>query len=196
MRLFRLTALLATTCLLSACASGPNGKVIAGGVIATSAVVVVAHAGDGEECNHSWTSECNPIDNTVDGAVSAVIAMGLVVLGGGLVLSGLKDAEEEQDAQREQESHIVETRPATTPAPSSYAADVPASAVILDRVENRLAVQASLIARAGNCSSAIATGNELAKRDPDLFAKLLAADVDLKTCYDDARATSENPPSP
>ena len=179
-------------CLLPACASAPRAKMIGGGAIAAAGVLAAAHV---SECEVDGRP-CDQVQQTADSFVDIFRmagAVGLIVLGGGLFIDGLHDLQEENDAEDAERSQIVVSPPATplaTPAPSSYAADLPANAVIVDRIENRLAIQASLIARTGNCTSAIATGNELAKHDPKMFAALLAADADLKACYD------ENPPSP
>lgn len=186
-------------CLLPACASAPRAKMIGGGAIAASGFIAIAHHANGhcEPQGDRYSDICDEVIAQPVNAVSDVMTMllgtGLVILGGGLFIDGLHDLQEENDAEDAERSQIVvspHATPLAAPAPSSYAADLPANAVIVDRIENRLAIQASLIARTGNCTSAIATGNELAKHDPKMFAALLAADADLKACYD------ENPPSP
>ena len=40
-------------------------------------------------------------------------------------------------------------------------------------LENRLAMQARLIARTGNCEGALATARRLSEIDPDSYARLL-----------------------
>ena len=60
----------------------------------------------------------------------------------------------------------------------------PAELAILSRVENRLAIQASLAAHTGHCAAAIVTATQLAKTDPALYGELLAKDAELATCYE------------
>jgi hypothetical protein len=68
---------------------------------------------------------------------------------------------------------------------AAQAAEVPrpAQAAIVGRIENRLAIQASMAAHAGHCSSAVITANKLAELDPDLHVSLLERDTELALCY-------------
>jgi hypothetical protein len=181
----RLASVIVASSVLSGCATSPRAKLVGGGALAISGVAL-GMPRDHDECRGDWkgaTDFCNGVDNTL----ASLLGMGLVVLGVVLAVDGLHDLEEEANARRDDESRLIQSGPPTpvpaTPAASSYDAELPAAAVILERVENRLAMQASAIARTGDCSSAIATANELAKRDPDMFGKLLVADPDLAACY-------------
>jgi hypothetical protein len=70
-------------------------------------------------------------------------------------------------------------------AAQAQTADVPrpAQAAIVGRIENRLAIQASMAAHAGHCSSAVITANKLAEIDPELHVSLLERDTELALCY-------------
>lgn len=69
------------------------------------------------------------------------------------------------------------------PGPVAHPMPSPAATVITSRIENRLALQASMAAHAGHCSSAVVTANELARRDPEMHVALLERDTELALCY-------------
>ncbi len=58
----------------------------------------------------------------------------------------------------------------------------PAEMAIRSRIENRLAIQASLTARRGDCRGAVATSVRLAEIDPAMHAELVRTDADLAHC--------------
>jgi hypothetical protein len=196
-------ALLLSCILFTGCASR-GGRIAAGA--ATMIVGGMFAATPGETTTHH--PECNP--SPCPGAVDALfthdttdhtpqIVGGLMLVTGAvLLIAGLAT----QDRPAEQASMPMPVQPvAYAPSPQRIllpserlalqaqaqpqpvAVPQPAQAVIVGRIENRLAIQASMAAHAGHCSSAVITANKLAELDPELHVSLLERDTELALCY-------------
>lgn len=60
--------------------------------------------------------------------------------------------------------------------------NAPANAALMSKVANRLAIQASVTAKAGHCEAALLTARKLAEVDLDLYEKLLVTDEAIARC--------------
>ena len=124
---------------------------------------------------------CNTIATGADGAAAfadRVIGTSLIVLGAALLVGGMIA----DDGPRAEVKRVAIARPAppiARPMPST----VEANAALASRVENRLAIQASLVAHAGQCQAAKVTADRLAALDPPLFQALMSRDLELAQCY-------------
>ena len=179
----RITCLFTVLAMFSGCAGAPRAKMVGGGVIATTGVVIAAHRASGH-CEPQGDTAADVCDaliaepvNAATDAMTTLLGVGLIALGAGLFIAGVH----EENTQESAPTPIA--RVDTAPATPVRASALPADIALRDRIENRLAIQASLAAHTGNCSAAMVTADALAERDRELHAKLLAVDVELSRCY-------------
>lgn len=202
-------ALLLSCVLFSGCASR-GGRIAAGAATMLVGGMFMATPGETTQNHPSCTpSPCPGVIDTLLTTESTdhtpqVIGGLMLVTGLILVVAGLAT----QDKPAEQPPVTIPVQPyaygpqppyaqpsyAYTPQPQpmlpserlaaqTVDAPRPAQAVIVGRIENRLAIQASMAAHAGHCSSAVVTANKLAELDPELHVSLLEKDTELALCY-------------
>jgi hypothetical protein len=181
MRMRRLIALALASSLCHGGCFAPRTSIVAGaGTALVGGMMMTVHSSctpDGLACS-ALNQGTQPI---VDGYQMAGVA--LVALGAVLVFVGIGSLAHEHDDDK--------PAPAAPPPPPVVTAGAPSPAIVALRARepNRLAIQASITARAGQCTAAIATAARLAALDPELYRQLLAADANLATCYRIAAAT-------
>jgi hypothetical protein len=192
-------ALLVSCVLFSGCAS--RGGRIAGGA-ATMIVGSMFMATPGATTTEHPTCTPSPCPAVVDTLFThqstdhspQVVGGLLLVAGAILFVAGLAthDTPTEQPPMQQPVAYAPPRYvppqpmlPSERLAAQARATEVPrpAQAAIVGRIENRLAIQASMAAHAGHCSSAVITANKLAELDPDLHVSLLERDTELALCY-------------
>lgn len=160
--------------IVSGCAGAPRGKLIAGGIASTAGVVLVAHRAE-TTCTPAgtWCDAviAEPMNMTAN-AFTTGLGIGLVALGATLFVMSASDDSPQPEAM-----------------PVSSRLPAPPLEMSRDRIENRLAMQASRAARTGNCPGAVTTAKALEKQDQALHAQLIATDDNLATCYAIQRAS-------
>ncbi len=201
-------ALLTSMVLISGCASR-GGRIAAGAATMMVGGMFMATPGETSTVHPSCTpSPCNGVIDSLfthehTDHTPQVVGGLMLIAGAALFIAGLATHDEPA---------ATETRPVPTPppAPPVYAdahagyapgyaepappapvaapAPSPAATVITSRIENRLALQASMAAHAGHCSSAVITANKLAQLDPEMHVSLLEKDTELALCYADSPA--------
>lgn len=192
MKFRRFVTGLIVMCLASAgCGASRQTKVIGGTAMAAAGGLLVAWSPDAR-CSNADGSQDGATDvctaliaepmNIAADIVSTAIGVGLIAVGGGLLISATASRNAEPaptPIARVEDSAPTKFIPVPVGGPPT-----PAELAIRSRLENRLAIQASVSARAGQCSAAVMTANQLAGRDHEMFATLVASDADLARCYD------------
>jgi hypothetical protein len=195
------TALLLSCLLFTGCASR-GGRIAAGA--ATMMVGGMFAATPGETTTHHPTCNPSPCPGAVDALFThdttdptpQIVGGLMLVTGAVLLIAGLvtHDAPERQAPMQPAMQPVAYAPPPPQPMlPSerlamqaqaeATAVPRPAQAAIVGRIENRLAIQASMAAHAGHCSSAVITANKLAELDAELHVSLLERDTELALCY-------------
>ena len=174
----RVVSLAVLAALLPSCVSG-RATTVAGAATAGLGILIIANKPSQDMCvgaDGEREFGCT-VGTGYSDVVETLLGAALVLAGGGLMVAGLA-----QDDKAE-----ATTAPVPPPAPPPVAtapAPLPAQTVIdTNRPENRLALQASLSARAGLCQAAIVTAAKLAELDVERYRKLLVADPTLAACY-------------
>lgn len=205
-------ALLLSMVLISGCASR-GGRIAAGATTMIVGGMFMATPGATTE-NHP-TCTPGPCPGVVDSLLTTehtdhtpqVVGGLMLIAGAALFIAGLATHDEQPAPEMQRippppppaygyaaygasPAYVPEPAP---PAPVAQPASNPAASVITSRLENRLALQASMAAHAGHCSAAVVTANELAKRDPEMHVELLERDTELALCYATGDAEPAHP---
>lgn len=195
-------ALLLSCVLFSGCASR-GGRIGAGA--ATMIVGSMFMALPGETTQNHPTCTPSPCPGAIDTLLTTestdrtpqIVGGLMLVTGAILVIAGLATHDTPAEQPRvhaplqpygyAQASYAPPQQPMLPSerlaAQAQTAVPRPAQAVIIGRIENRLAIQASTAAHAGHCRSAVVTANKLAELDPELHVSLLEKDTELALCY-------------
>lgn len=163
MRLHRIVTLLAVASITSSgCGASRQTKLVGGAALTVAGGLLVAYNPNGKCTNDqggqdSVTEFCTALIaepmNYMVDVFTTAVGIGMIAAGGGLLVSG---------------SMRDETY--TPPEPAA-------------RVDERLAVEASTAARAGECESAKTAATELALRDRTKYDKLVESDAALARCF-------------
>jgi hypothetical protein len=190
----RLALALALALVTSACTPGRVAIAAGAGSVLLGGAMFAGGAGD---------SGCGDRSNCVDLDLGPsgddVQAMGAALLVGGALLLAVGFAAENNRADEPLPTSAVVFAPAqrvtgapgaimVSEGPAIESTATPAELAIRSRVENRLAIQASLTARRGDCRAAVATSVRLAELDPAMHAELVRTDSHLAYCI--ARAAA------
>ena len=200
-------ALLSSMVLISGCASR-GGRIAAGATTMIVGGMFMATPGATTE-NHP-TCTPGPCPGVVDSLLTTehtdhtpqVVGGLMLIAGAALFIAGLATHDEPAAAERRPlappppayayggyaPGYAAEPAPPAPVAQPTQPAQSPAATVITSRIENRLALQASMAAHAGHCSSAVITANKLAQLDPEMHVSLLEKDTELALCYADSPA--------
>ncbi len=158
-----------------------------GGTAAAFAGVMLVTASPSSSCqpetgpnaveNSVGTGICNGIagfDDSLLAGADRVVGASLLVIGAALLVAGVVTSHDDppDEVKRVATAPPVRAMPGPVANPASMA-----------RVENRLAIQASIVAHAGQCQAAKVTADRLAAVDPALFQALVSRDLDLARCY-------------
>ncbi len=133
--------------------------------------------------NAAVTTTCDGVASLGDpfgNVINQVFGIGMVAAGIALMVAGVVMSNDDPPAEPKPVAIVRPMQQVATPAPPTTLA---ANAAINSRVENRLAIQASLVAHSGQCAAAKVTANRLAAIDPPLFQALISRDIDLARCY-------------
>lgn len=197
----RLAALSLALPLVTASTGCSKGGLIAAGAVTTVVGMGVAATPGDTHTHEGWfggTYEHESHGNEVFGGL-------LVVTGIVLMIAGLaaRDDSEKQTVtlypapvvpppMAYVPGYATEAPQVVVDAPSAQTVVVantavveqttPAAVALSSRVSNRLAIQASALAREGQCEAAVITARKLAEVDFDLYERLLVADPALASC--------------
>jgi hypothetical protein len=185
MRSTSVVAVALAVTLFAGCASLPPRKKIALGAAMTVAGIAMVAASEAAEPE---TDSCPPSSldcATLGGPLGGLMVLqgaasfGMLVGGLGEMASGVIDLRREDARMREANAKVAVAPPARAKRPTASPA-----AAILDpaRLENRLAIQASVTARAGHCEAARMTALQLSQLDVKLFERLRATDEQVAAC--------------
>ena len=189
---------LALTLAASAGGCTKTGMIAAGGAIALTGVAVAATPNEMETEHGFFGGTYQSEDHSND------------VLGGLLAITGAVMLLAGASMRDDEERRMVTVYPAPVPMPVYAVAPVypesppvvvdapnaetviiadtvvvehaPAGAAIASQMSNRLAIQASVTARKGECAAAVLTAKKLAEIDIELYERLLVTDVAVAEC--------------
>jgi len=183
----RLLPLLLVASLASGCTArqrlAMGGAAVVTGVILAAQPVettwTICAPGECETISDAWYTSKKE-DSTLRDTGVMLLVTGLVLALHGLASIPKEDRAEEFRAEAarheaEREARRVAAARRLPPPPKAPPAPPPS-------VESRLAMQASLIAKTGNCDGARATAQRLAEIDADAYAHLLLTDEAVARC--------------
>lgn len=180
----RLLPLLLVASLATGCTA--RQRMAAGGVAVVSGLIMAA-----QPVETTWTicapGECETLsdafltskreDRSLQDTGVMLAITGLVLAIHGAVTMGREDRAEARRAELARQQAELDARIAARAAATPTAPPPPPPPL-----QTRLAMQASLIAKTGNCSSALATARRLAEIDADAYAQLLLRDEAVARC--------------
>lgn len=182
----RLLPLLLVASLAIGCTA--RQRMAVGGIAVVSGVIMAA-----QPVETTWTicapGECETLsdafltskkeDRTLQDTGVMLAITGLVLAIHGAVTMGREDREEARNAELARQQAELDARISARRAAAAKPKAPPPPPPSLG---TRLAMQASLIAKTGNCSSALATARRLAEIDADAYAQLLLTDEAVARC--------------
>lgn len=184
MRVLPLLLLVAT--LATGCTA--RQRMVVGGAAIASGLLMAA-----QPVEESWTicapGECKTLsdafltsrheDRSLQDAGVALVVTGIVLAIHGAATMSREDRDEARAAEVARQQAALEARATARRAAVAKPTAPPPPP---PSVEARLAMQASLIAKTGNCDGARATALRLAEIDADAYARLLLTDEAVAHC--------------